>query len=268
MHEPLETSEDEAVPTIHHRRPPRQRLRRLRVPRFERHPHESGHARAGDGGSRVGRVCPECGRPLAPLRAGRARSPSRCRTSATRSTRRWSRRSRRSRGVAGVRLLLHSTGADSEDELAMIRDLRHRHVDGFQPGESHDLPCSVDLAPVARRPPLFVANRRETVHQPQRRRGVAAILHECEPLGVGDEVAREPDRSDQGAVRWLFIVEMEYFAGMPDGVDALIERDPFVGGAGSKREISMPDRKPAGSGFARTRAGCRSASTPDAAAHD
>ena len=33
--------------------------------------------------------------------------------------------------VAGVRLLLHSTGADSDDELAMIRDLRHRHVDGL-----------------------------------------------------------------------------------------------------------------------------------------
>src|SRR4029079_5414096 len=33
--------------------------------------------------------------------------------------------------VAGVRLLLHSTGADSDDELAMIRDLRHRFVDGL-----------------------------------------------------------------------------------------------------------------------------------------
>ena len=33
--------------------------------------------------------------------------------------------------VAGVRLLLHSTGADADDELAMIRDLRHRYVDGL-----------------------------------------------------------------------------------------------------------------------------------------
>jgi LacI family transcriptional regulator len=33
--------------------------------------------------------------------------------------------------VSGVRLLLHSTGADSEDELAMIRDLKHRYVDGL-----------------------------------------------------------------------------------------------------------------------------------------
>ena len=31
----------------------------------------------------------------------------------------------------GVRLLLHSTGADPEDELAMLRDLKHRYVDGL-----------------------------------------------------------------------------------------------------------------------------------------
>ena len=31
----------------------------------------------------------------------------------------------------GWRLMLHSTGADSEDELAMVRDLKHRFVDGL-----------------------------------------------------------------------------------------------------------------------------------------
>ena len=31
----------------------------------------------------------------------------------------------------GVRLLLHSTGADAEDELAMVRDLKQRFVDGL-----------------------------------------------------------------------------------------------------------------------------------------
>jgi len=31
----------------------------------------------------------------------------------------------------GWRLLLHSTGADAEDELAMVRDLKHRFVDGL-----------------------------------------------------------------------------------------------------------------------------------------
>src|ERR671911_761563 len=31
----------------------------------------------------------------------------------------------------GLRLLLHSTGAEAEDELAMVRDLKHRYVDGL-----------------------------------------------------------------------------------------------------------------------------------------
>src|SRR4051794_10788543 len=31
----------------------------------------------------------------------------------------------------GVRLLLHSTGAEQEDELAMVRDLKQRFVDGL-----------------------------------------------------------------------------------------------------------------------------------------
>jgi LacI family transcriptional regulator len=31
----------------------------------------------------------------------------------------------------GLRLMLHSTGADAEDELAMLRDLKHRYVDGL-----------------------------------------------------------------------------------------------------------------------------------------
>jgi LacI family transcriptional regulator len=31
----------------------------------------------------------------------------------------------------GWRLMLHSTGADAEDELAMVRDLKHRFVDGL-----------------------------------------------------------------------------------------------------------------------------------------
>ena len=32
---------------------------------------------------------------------------------------------------SGVRLLLHSTGADPEEELALLRDLKHRYVDGL-----------------------------------------------------------------------------------------------------------------------------------------
>ncbi len=56
-------------------------------------------------------------------------------------------------------------------------------------------------------------------------------MHECEPFGVGDEVARELHRSHQRAVRGFFVVEMKRIVGVPDGVDALAEGDPFVAGA-------------------------------------
>jgi hypothetical protein len=55
-----------------------------------------------------------------------------------------------------------------------------------------------------------------------------AVRHEGAPFGIGNEVAGEPDRANQRAVRGLFIVEMEAAVGVPDGVNALIERDPFL----------------------------------------
>src|SRR3981189_468256 len=70
----------------------------------------------------------------------------------------------------------------------------------------------------------------KTVHQPQRRRRVAAVLHEGEPFGVGDEVAGEFHGADQRAVGRLLIVEMEAVVGVTDGMDALVERDPFLTG--------------------------------------
>ena len=84
--------------------------------------------------------------------------------------------------------------------------------------------------------PALVGRGGKAVHQPQRGRAVAAVLHEGQPFGIGDEVAGEPDRADQGAVRRLFIVEMETVVGMPDGVDALVEGDPFLSRALRRRE--------------------------------
>ena len=55
--------------------------------------------------------------------------------------------------VSGVRLLLHSTGADPDDELAMVRDLKHRYVDGLilaslHLTEAHAAELSLSAAPV------------------------------------------------------------------------------------------------------------------------
>lgn len=53
----------------------------------------------------------------------------------------------------GFRLMLHSTGAEAEDELAMLRDLKHRFVDGLilaslHLTEAHTAELSRPAAPV------------------------------------------------------------------------------------------------------------------------
>ena len=89
---------------------------------------------------------------------------------------------------------------------------------------------------MARGLPAFIGGRGKAVHQPQRGRAVAAVLHEGQPFGIGNEVAGEPDRADEGAMRGLFIVEMEAVVAVSDGVDALVERDPFLSRMLRRRE--------------------------------
>jgi hypothetical protein len=89
---------------------------------------------------------------------------------------------------------------------------------------------------MAGRLPAFIAGRSKAVHQPQRRRAIAAILNEFEPFAIGDEIARQFYRADQGAMRGFFIVEMKAVAGVADGVDALVEGDPLLAAAGGGRK--------------------------------
>ena len=109
-------------------------------------------------------------------------------------------------------------------------------IDRLHACQRHDMPFAVDLTPVARCLPLFVADARKAIHQPERRGRIAAVRHEGEPLGVGDEVARQADRADQGAVDRFLIVEMESLAGVSDAVDAFLDCNPFVGGTRGTRE--------------------------------
>jgi LacI family transcriptional regulator len=84
--------------------------------------------------------------------------------------------------VAGVRLLLHSTGADSEDELAMIRDLRHRYVDGLilacldvTPEHISELSLSAAPVVVIGRPPAGTSV--DTVRAYSRKGAADAVRH-------------------------------------------------------------------------------------------
>ena len=100
---------------------------------------------------------------------------------------------------------------------------------------------------MARGLPAFIALRGKAITQPERRGRIAAVLHEGEPFGVGNEMAGEFDRADQRAVRRLLIVEMKAVVRMADGMDAFVEGDPFVaalchGREAPRRIIGRRDR--------------------------
>jgi LacI family transcriptional regulator len=84
--------------------------------------------------------------------------------------------------VAGVRLLLHSTGADADDELAMIRDLKHRYVDGLilaslHLTEAHAAELSRSAAPVVVIGRPTVGTTVDTVRAYSRKGAAEAVRH-------------------------------------------------------------------------------------------
>src|ERR1700759_5598775 len=93
----------------------------------------------------------------------------------------------------------------------IIADMAHRSgwIDRPKTAQRHGLPLAIALAPMSRRFPAFVADGGKAIRQPKRGSRIAVVLHEGEPIGIGDEIAVQPDRADQRAMRRLLVVEME-----------------------------------------------------------
>ena len=100
--------------------------------------------------------------------------------------------------------------------IAHMHD-RRRRIDRLQARQRHRVPRAVDFAPVARRVPVLGLHLGPAVGQPQRRRRVAAVAHELEPLAVGDEMARDTHSCDQHLVPRRLVVEAEAVAVVADG---------------------------------------------------
>ena len=82
----------------------------------------------------------------------------------------------------GLRLLLHSTGADADDELAMLRDLKHRFVDGLilaslDLTEAHAVELERAAAPVIVIGRPTRGTRVDTVRAHSRRGAAEAVRH-------------------------------------------------------------------------------------------
>jgi LacI family transcriptional regulator len=82
----------------------------------------------------------------------------------------------------GVRLMLHSTGASADDELAMIRDLKRRFVDGLilcslAMGEEHRVELERAVAPVVAIGRPLAGTPVDTVRVHSRKGAADAVRH-------------------------------------------------------------------------------------------
>ena len=83
---------------------------------------------------------------------------------------------------SGVRLLLHSTGAEPDDELAMVRDLKHRYVDGLILASLHVTEAHVEELDRASAPVVVIGRPRagtavDTVRAHSRKGAAEAVRH-------------------------------------------------------------------------------------------
>jgi LacI family transcriptional regulator len=82
----------------------------------------------------------------------------------------------------GWRLMLHSTGADAEDELAMVRDLKHRFVDGLILASLHFTQAHADEVRRAAAPVIVIGRPTpgtsvDTVRAYSRKGAAVAVRH-------------------------------------------------------------------------------------------
>jgi LacI family transcriptional regulator len=133
----------------------------------------------------------------------------------------------------GWRLMLHSTGADAEDELAMLRDLKHRYVDGL-------ILVSLDLTDAhaeelgrAAAPVVVIGGPRsdaitDTVHANSRKGAADAVRH---LYAVGRRqiaIVNGPQHTTPGSSRRLGYLDGLRSCGLPRD-DSLIEvADDFM----------------------------------------
>ena len=108
----------------------------------------------------------------------------------------------------GLRLMLHSTGADAEDELAMIRDLKHRYVDGLILASLHLTEAHADELRRAAAPVIVIGSPTKGTAadsvRPYSRKGAAeAVRHLYEVGRRRIALVNGPQHTAPGASRRL-----------------------------------------------------------------
>lgn len=108
----------------------------------------------------------------------------------------------------GWRLMLHSTGADADDELAMLRDLKHRFVDGLILATLHLTRAHAEQLARAAAPVVVIGGTTtetvaDTVRAYSRKGAGDAVRHLCDVGRSRIAFVNGPQHTTPGASRRL-----------------------------------------------------------------
>src|SRR5262245_24182726 len=117
----------------------------------------------------------------------------------------------------GGKLLAGPAGERVGLVIAYMGD-RGARIERLQPGECDRHPFAVTPLPLAGRAPAYRLRQREAVRQPERRRRVAAVIDEGEPIGVGYQSAGDASALQIDLMCRLLVVEAEAAAGKSDAM--------------------------------------------------
>lgn len=146
-----------------------------------------------------------------------------------------------------LRLILHSTGADRDDELALVRDLKHRYVDGLilaslDLTEEHAEELSSAAAPVVVIGRPAKGTQVDTVHAHSRKGAAEAVRHLCETGRERIAFVNGPEHTVPGASRRLGYLDGLRSCGL-DRDDELIEvATDFMSAPGRRAAETLLDR--------------------------
>ena len=147
----------------------------------------------------------------------------------------------------GLRLLLHSTGADRDDELAMVRDLKHRYVDGLILASLDLTDDHVEELGRAAAPVVVIGRPAkgtpvDTVHAHSRKGAAAAVRHLCATGRSRIAFVNGPEHTVPGASRRLGYLDGLRSCGL-ERDDALIEvASDFMAEPGRRAAEALLDR--------------------------
>lgn len=127
----------------------------------------------------------------------------------------------------GLRLMLHSTGADAGDELAMVQDLKHRFVDGLILASLHLTDVHADELRQAAAPVVVIGRPAkgtpvDTVRTHSRKGAADAVRHLYESGRRRIAFVNGPQHTVPGSLRRLGYLDGLRSCGLPRD-DALLE---------------------------------------------